>query len=146
MKTRRPKLDEPDFIKHFKASDGTLYKIGDTKEYEGKTFHFCDAPTHRNRIKWHTHPADKCRVRKLWLKSKESSNSTNALNSNATANNAETITEVNNTEGNNTAAPTDADTHPPNIQALLASALNLVKDNVVIRDYIAEAMNTVSNK
>ena len=140
LKTRRPKLDEPDFIKHFKASDGTLYKIGDTKEYEGKTFHFCNAPTHRNRIKWHTHPADKCRVRKLWLKSKESGDVNEAPNFAATANNAETIIDVDAT------APTNADTQPTNVQALLASALNLVKDNVVARDYIAEAMNAMPNE
>ena len=53
LKAGKPKLDKPNFIKHFEDSDGTLYKIGDTKEYEGKTFHFCDTPTHCNRIKWY---------------------------------------------------------------------------------------------
>ena len=74
------------------------------------------------------------------MKSKESGDVNEAPNFAATANNAETIIDVDAT------APTNADTQPTNVQALLASALNLVKDNVVARDYIAEAMNAMTNE
>ena len=62
----------PPFLYHYK--DGVTnvkYKVGDTKDFNGQTFYFCDAPWHKNKIKWHTHPADLCRVRKNWLKKKE---------------------------------------------------------------------------
>ena len=64
-----------------------------------------------------------------------------APHSAATVNNAEIITEV-----HNAVAPTNADTYPPNVQARLESALNLFKDNIVVKDYIAEAMNTILNE
>ena len=42
----------------------TIYKVRDTKDFNGKNFHFCDATSHRNKIKWHTHPDESCGVRK----------------------------------------------------------------------------------
>ena len=63
------KREVPDFTTHTKdAATGKPYKIGDSKMFNGKTFHFCDAPTHRDKSKWHTHKADDCWVRKRWLK------------------------------------------------------------------------------
>ena len=75
------------------------------------------------------------------MKFKESSAVNEAPNLAATANNAETIIEV-----DDAVAPTNADTYPPNVQARLESALNLFKDNIVVKDYIAEAMNTILNE
>ena len=43
-------------------------------------------------------------------------------------------------------APDNDDGNPPNVQALLTSALNLIEDNVVVRDHITKAMKTVTNK
>jgi len=52
------------WLKHFKDADGNKYKIGDTKDFKGKTFHYCDAPNHRDCARWHTHAAADCSVRK----------------------------------------------------------------------------------
>ena len=60
----------PPFIQHFKSSpatNATAYKVGATKTWNGETYHFCDCPTHRNKIRWHTHSADSCRTRKRWM-------------------------------------------------------------------------------
>jgi len=78
---RRPKLktNEPSWICHFKSSAGVKYKVGDTKEFKGKTYHYCDAP-HCARIKWYTHcPVDCCVCQKfLQKKSVNEDTSTNA--------------------------------------------------------------------
>ena len=58
----------PHFTKFFKVpiSNGSVeYKVGDTKDWNGTTWHYCDAPTHCDRIKWHTYPTTECRTRKL---------------------------------------------------------------------------------
>ena len=66
------KRDVPDFISHYKENSSSgKYKVGDTKEHKGATYHFYDAPNHRNRAKWHLHHAEECRVRKNWLKKQE---------------------------------------------------------------------------
>jgi len=66
--TKRSKLktDELSWIYHFKLSAGVKYKVGDTKEFKGKTYHYCDAP-HRAHIKWHTHTPADCRVCQKFL-------------------------------------------------------------------------------
>ena len=67
----------PPFIKHFKSSTGTdakEYKVGDEKQWGGKTWYFCDCPKHRDKMKWHTFPVDQCRTRKRWLEEKKNNN------------------------------------------------------------------------
>ena len=57
----------PPFLRHTKvssAADAAPYKVGDTKDWNGATYYYCDATTHRNKIHWHTHPTADCRVRK----------------------------------------------------------------------------------
>lgn len=56
----------PPFLKHWNT-DGTRHKVGDTKQYNGQTYHFCDYPDHRAGIKWHTHTAEDCKLRKKWI-------------------------------------------------------------------------------
>ena len=115
---------------HWKdASTGDKYKVGDTKEHVGKTFHYCDAPTHLNKTKWHTHATDSCRVRKFWIKSKEDNDS--AL---ANVGDAESPTPPDNDESVNTESPSE-------LVALLASAMNMATDNDVVKDFIANAIN-----
>jgi len=65
-KKRKPKTGNngSPWLKYYKDADGTKFKVGDMKEVKGKTFHYCDAPTHRYRIKWHTHEVKDCLVRK----------------------------------------------------------------------------------
>jgi len=58
------KLSSPDFITHYKDSSDIKYKVGDKKFFNNQTFYFYDAPTHREKLKWHTHQVDDCRARK----------------------------------------------------------------------------------
>ena len=69
--TKSQKKDGPPFVSHYQDSKGSKYKVGDKKEFDGRTYFFCDCPFHRNRLRWHTHPADTCRTRARWLKKKE---------------------------------------------------------------------------
>ena len=125
------KDDAPPFIKHFKCgTTGKLYEVGDTKDFKGNTYYFCNAPNHRFKTKWHKHHPDKCRLRKAWLKENEGKNNTPPLEANV--GDAE--------EGDNDNAPPDAPS-ASNITALLASAMNLAANNDVVKDLIAEAIN-----
>ena len=63
--TKKTKYSVPPFIKHFKdTTTGTKYKVGDSKVHSGKTFYFCDATIHSDKMNWHTHTHTECRVRK----------------------------------------------------------------------------------
>ena len=105
--------------------------------WKGETYHFCDCPTHRNRLKWHNHTVEECRTRIRWLKKiATDSTSQEPLDANLGVN-ADDPAE-NTMDGDTTSDPT-ADSN--NIQALLASAMNLVTGNDVLRDHIAEALN-----
>ena len=127
----------PPWIKHFKDSDGNKYKIGDTKEFKGKTFHYCDTPNHRDRAKWHTHAATDCSVRKKWLRNQDESNVSGG-----------TTVEANSNDVTKDEIPHDekdaSEDSQQDVNALLANALNLVTDNDIVRDYIANAINAAA--
>jgi hypothetical protein len=61
------KTSFPPFVTHYKDPSGKAYKVGDTKEWNGVEYHFCDTPNHRHRHKWHPHSAGDCRTRKSWI-------------------------------------------------------------------------------
>jgi len=90
----------PPWLKHFKDADGNKHKIGDTKEFKGKTYHYCDTPNYRDRTKRHIHTAVDCSVRKKWLKKQDKDG---ASASNATEANTNKVTEEdeNSDDGNN---------------------------------------------
>jgi hypothetical protein len=118
----------PPFVKHFKsdtASDSKPYKVGDTKTWDNTLWYFCDCPNHRERVKWHTHPATDCRTRLKWLENQGTVQGKVADLDDDT---------------------TDADpSEPPaaDITGLLASAMNMVGDNSVAHDLIADALNAI---
>ena len=44
------RLKKPPFLKHYKSKlddTGVDYKVGDTKEWNGQTWNFCDDPSHK---------------------------------------------------------------------------------------------------
>ena len=126
--------DAPDFIKHFKNNEtGKRYQVGNTKEFKGDTYYFCDATTHKNKTKWHKHHPDKCRLRKAWLAEKDNKSENSATHQANVAN----VEENDNDAEQSNAAPT-------NISALLASAMNLATDNDILKDLIAEALNATT--
>jgi len=138
-----PKAREfPPFAKWFKSptSEGYVeYKAGDTKDYNGKPWHYCDAPNHRNRIKWHTHATSECHTRSSWLKTDEGAA--------ATANIAPVtvIFEDTASAAERAVLSDSTSSNPSNVTTLLASALNMVGDNDNIKDLIAKAINTAAS-
>jgi hypothetical protein len=66
-------IERPPFHKHI-AKGGVLgspnaipYVVGDTREWNGDTFYFCDATTHKDQSHWHKHKATACSLRSKWL-------------------------------------------------------------------------------
>ena len=65
---KAPKIVPP-FLTHSKNYSTNLsYKVGDKKVYQRRTYYFCDAPTHREKAKWHIHTTSDCWVHQKWLK------------------------------------------------------------------------------
>lgn len=128
----------PPFVKHFKSSSGpdaTIYKVGDTKEFNGQTYHFCDCTTHRDRIKWHTHPASTCRTRLRWLQNKDAGSVPPIANI-ADTDSSSTPSTLDDTS---TVPPSAPD--PTDVTALLSSALTLTNDHPAVAASIADALN-----
>jgi hypothetical protein len=123
----------PPFARHFKASvddNSKKYKIGDTQTWDKLTWYFCDCPTHRNKIKWHTHTPEICRTRIKWLENKGSAPIANIADDDA-ADDATSVAD---------------DAHAgQDITGLLAHAFNLAGGNDEVKDLIAEALNAAAN-
>jgi len=143
--SKTTKRDPPPFVTHFKSSEGVKYKLADKRVHDGATFYFCDCPLHLNKLKWHTHHPDKCRIRSRWLKEKDST--TNSTSEDASANISEENGAYDTTTSASTddTATTDASVPTQDAQALLANAINLVTDNDVAKDLMLDALNAFSN-
>ena len=133
----------PPFVKFTKVNntpDSPLFKVGDTKLWNDKTWHYCDCPNHRGGIHWHTHPADACRTRARWLKTNEKNTKPNA-----------NVAEEPSTEPKNEEAPiqdsndTTQDTTHSDVIGLLAAALNMTGDNEIAKDLIADALSAIKD-
>jgi hypothetical protein len=136
--TRRQKL--PPFAKHFSvssAADATKYKVGDSKEWNQHTWYFCDCPNHRDKIKWHTHPASTCRTRAKWLAQQATSSEANLV-----TDDDQTMPDV---DDDKSCANTSALTAATDVTGLLASALSLAGDNSIAAECIADALNALNN-
>ena len=140
-KTKKKK-ELPPFLKHFKTSKdatGKPYKVGDTKTWKEDVWYYCDCPNHRDGARWHTFTADECRTRQRWLEKQKQ----------AHANLGDAKSEGG-SDGNDGGASTDGGSAPApatipqdegQLTALLASAMNLVGDNGVLKDLLADAIN-----
>ena len=110
----------PPFVRHFKkttASDSATFKVGDTKEWKGDTWYFCNCPNHRDCVKWHYHTAPECRTHQKWLNDEDGSAPTAAI---ADSDRASTVTYL-------TDPSTSSDSS--DITSILASALSLATGN-----------------
>merc|ERR1740124_1697966 len=133
-KTRNNK---PPWLKHYKDTDGTKFKVGDAKGFKGKTFHYCDAPTHCCRMKWHTHEAKDCSVRKKWLISNgDNTDSTSIPSPEVNANKVEDLS--------NDSAEDESPSTNTDVNTLLATAMNLATDNDIVWDYTENTINAAS--
>ena len=122
----------PPFVRHFKAttaSDAATFKVGDTKEWKGQTWYFCDFPNHPDRLKWHSNPAPKRRTRYKWLNDKDGSAPISTI---TYSNGTSTVTDF-------TDPSTSSDSS--DITSLLASALSLVTGIEAVTACIADALN-----
>jgi hypothetical protein len=142
--TTRQRAPKPPFSRHFKHSKepgATPYNNGDTKVWNGTTYHFCDYPSHRDRLHWHPFPADQCRTRTAWL----------AKGGNRPVAHAADATPDAPTNPTPAATPSPAPNPgpvPDNVSALLASALSLLShsnSDDLTKDLIADALNSLRN-
>lgn len=136
-----PEPKKPPFLRHFKhsaASDAPLYKVGDVKEWEGNKYYFCDATTHRDKVRWHLHPPEKCNVRKRFLEKKAASDVEGNLADDSPAPPDDT-TQV--TQPTTEAPEDEKDTE---VASLLASALVLAPDDNV-RNIITDAISVITD-
>jgi hypothetical protein len=132
----------PPFVKHFKSGSGdnaTMFKVGDKKEWNGLTYHFCDCPTHRAKIKWHTHTAETCRTRKKWLEDGGTLSRNPPVAQIADNGTLETETMLTNPTGvTSTQGSSSTD-----ITTMLAAALSMAGDNTAAKNAIADALNAI---
>ena len=153
-KKKQTAITPPPFLTHYKDSKEVKYKLGDTKMHNNKKFYFCDCPDHRNRLKWHTHSTEDCRTRINWL-AKGAPAATHSTGATAEANvvaDTNVSTDPTSNDASSASTPSVSDTtdtssittDPSNLQALLASAMNLVSDNDAVRDMIGEVLNATS--
>jgi hypothetical protein len=140
---KRQRTAKPPFSRHFKHSKepgATPYKIGDTKMWNNETYYFCDYPNHRDRLHWHTCPADQCRTRMAWLAKGGNKPAAHAADATPTPDNAKPAS---------TTLPTPTDTPAAtDVSALLASALSLLShsnSDSLTKDLVADALNSIRN-
>ena len=144
-KQKKATTSVPPFVCHFKSvANGveTKYKVGDSKVWKDQTYYFCDCPNHCNKIKWHKFTAIDCKVCQCWLENKKKKVKTEANegiidndDDNANANNDKDPEDGNDAHEHGSSDPT----------VLLASALNLLSDNPIARDLVADALNAASD-
>ena len=99
----------------------TSCKVGDSNDWDGHSWYFCDCPNHKEHIKWHTHSTKSCHTHQHWLASK-STDATAAVMDDATATTTEDTTGLLSLTSATNSNPTD-------ISALLASALSLASSS-----------------
>jgi hypothetical protein len=132
----------PPFVKHFKLSsapDSVSYKVGDSKEWNGATWYFCDCPSHKDKIKWHTHPHTTCRTRKRWL---EEGGSNSNSNSSPPVAHVAGATDTSSSGTSITTTTTDSSS-TTDVTSLLAAALSLAGNNSAAKEAIADALNAI---
>ena len=137
----------PPFVKYFKTSaapDAPKFQVGDTKVFEGVTYYFCDCPKHRDNIRWHKHHPDQCRTRQRWLANGGGSIPPPIANVGAeTPTTNSVLTDPSGAPSSLTPAPAPPPDTTSDVTALLADALQLMSDNPLARDLIADALNAV---
>jgi hypothetical protein len=132
----------PPFSTYWKAPDsegGAKYKVGDTQMFEGRKYYFCDAPTHRNKLKWHVHSAESCRNRKAWLKDKPPI----ALVGDTAGIATDTSTIAGSTAPSTNASA--APSVPDDVTVLLASCLERSEDNPLLQALLGDALNAAES-
>ena len=128
----------PPFLKHYKVSEeanAKKFKVGDTKVWNGVTYHYCDSPNHRGRIRWHKHKAEECSTRKKWLaKQNEASPEANVG-----------AAETGNAEPEAAQPAPDQPDVASDASALLANAYALLGTNSAVQELVADALTALAD-
>ena len=123
----------PPFARHFKSSpapDAPKFKVGDSKLFNDASWYFCDCPTHRNKVKWHTFPHTECRQRQRWL----DTNPSPPISTLASTNPDSPSTSSH-------SIPSTDQTNP--LALILSNALSMAGNDAHAYNLIAEALNAV---
>ena len=141
----------PPWITHFQhTSNGVAkkYKVGDTKVWQEDTRHYCDCPNHKDKVRWHTHPAKSCRTRKRWLEAQKNKISVNkgiVGDEQDDEENGEDKQDAQEDQDEKQPSPSPTAAPTSDVTTLLASALNpLMQDNTIARDLVADAINAAN--
>jgi hypothetical protein len=133
----------PPFVKHYRhspADDSPTYTVGDTKMWNNDTWHYCECPTHRDNHKWHIHATQDCRTRQKWLKTQEGAVAATATG--PTSDSANIASQSTNANVNPEPRSVDG---TQDINVLLANAFNLIGDNSIAKDLIADALSALAD-
>ena len=124
------------------SEGGDPYVVGDTRTHNNTTWYFCDCPMHRDKVHWHTWPAEECKTRARWLKKQQAGAKDKAIANNAEVPGHETAEHATDTPTDVTddATPPGANFDDP--KALLAHALTLKMDDVS-KDTIADLISSL---
>ena len=142
-----PPKSLPPFSKHSKVSlrTGEEHKEGDTKTWDGKTWYFHHATTHRDGRRWFTHLPSKC-VTCIKFKRNISGNVDDG--SEPPSANISDVTPETATTETPAAAPT-TEQPPQDVRAFLASAYNSAQQgnhSPVLCTLIADAMSAFDDE
>ena len=97
-KSTDKKNSAPPFLTNRKTKDGKDHKVGDTKTWNGKEYHYCDCPNHKQNSAWHLFSAEQCRTRAKWLKEKDAAKGKEAKQPNVEGNVADVDNESDDAE------------------------------------------------
>ena len=128
--TTSPGKKQPPFARYKRTASGKNGKphvLDDTREWNGKTFYYCNCPTHENQIHWHPWKGSECSIRKKWKANKDS-----------TSPSGQTTTPAGPSH-NPPPAP------PGNASAFLAALMATISDDAV-KAHIADAINLLSQE
>ena len=112
--------------------------VSDTKEWNGKTWHFCDAPMHKDNIHWYTHLTATCHTCKAGMNNCGSDEAaTHVADDTMTCPGASAATDASMLSTLTYHAASD----DPDATSLMATALNHTNGNSSSHILIDDALN-----
>lgn len=143
-------FERPPFHQHTTKGGATgstavPYKVGDTRDWNDNTYHFCDATTHKDQSHWHKHRTADCSIRAKFLANRSSTTSTNAPAAHAhfgTSVHTEVLNNPSATFGSPPITGSDSSiksSHGHGDLAMLSIAMNR-QTNPLVKEFLARAL------
>ena len=140
----------PPFAHHFKQTshpDSPKYKVDDSNIWNGVTYYLCCFPTHKYKLKWHTHTVETYRTCKRCMGIKNYTSTSpsdyNYSDQENVANKYTIITEPSDLYTNTYDSAYDL-TGVPDINYILAAALGQLGYKHISLDVIYDALNLIN--